>query len=322
MAGRRGRAGRGRCDARGRAPADDKATHARGDRCADPDRRADAARGSRRGRTGPAHGVERARGRALTRDRGSAGHSRALPRSGRVGAHRDPARRVGAGRARRRARVLAAADEARVPGACAARVDGPVRGAGGRADHGARVLARRGLHAADGAVPAAREAAPDGRTGGGSARPRRHGRGVRGGADAQPRPALVRLRDLGRRDLDLQVDDLHLEPQLRRAELAARRPRAAARDRPTSRVLEGREPGHLRRREVGAQPAGLDHAGHPRRRPAVPAPQHAGDQGLDPQPAHRPVHHRRLRDQCRHPAPERPPDARRPVRRAPHAAPR
>ena len=30
-------------------------------------------------------------------------------------------------------------------------------------------------------------------------------------------------------------------------------------------VLEGREPRHLRRREVGAQPAGLDHAGHPAR---------------------------------------------------------
>ena len=43
---------------------------------------------------------------------------------------------------------------------------------------------------------------------------------------------------------------------------------------------------------------------------------------LDPQPAHRPVHHRGLRDRRQHPAPGDDPDARRPRAPAAHAAPR
>ena len=74
--------------------------------------------------------------------------------------------------------------------------------------------------------------------------------------------------------------------------------------RPTSRVLEGREPRHLRRRELGALAGRLDHRRTAGGRPAARAPQDAGDQGLDPQPAHRPVHHRRLRARRRHPAPD------------------
>ena len=48
----------------------------------------------------------------------------------------------------------------------------------------------------------------------------------------------------------------------------------------------------------------------------------AAHQGLDPQPAHGPVHHRGLRVRARDPAAADHPDARRPVRPAAHAAPR
>ena len=79
-----------------------------------------------------------------------------------------------------------------------------------------------------------------------------HVRRVRGGADPQPRHAVVRLRDVGGRDLDVEVDDSFTwDHTYDGPELAARRPRTAARARPPARVLEGREPRHLRRRRSG-----------------------------------------------------------------------
>ena len=50
----------------------------------------------------------------------------------------------------------------------------------------------------------------------------------------------------------VEVDHVHLGPQLRPAELAARRPRAAARQGQAARLLEGREPRRLRRRALAA----------------------------------------------------------------------
>ena len=213
-------------------------------------------------------------------------------------------------------------DAARVPGRRAARADRALRRAGRRAGLRRRVPARRDLHAADGRVPAPGEAAPAGLAGGGRARRRRDARGAGRRARAQPRHALVRLRDVGAGDVVLEVDLVHLEPQLRRAQLAARRPRAAAREGQAAGLLEGREPRRVRRPGLAA----LGRAGRRRRAPGRRAGDRqaldAADQGLDPQPAHGPVHHRGLRDRARDPEADRHPDARRALRRAAHAAPR
>ena len=196
--------------------------------------------------------------------------------------------------------------------------DRALRRPGRRARLHRRVPPRRRLHAADGRLPAAREAAPARQPGGGGARGRRHARRARRRARPQPRPAVVRLRDVGAPDVVLEVDDVHLEPQLRRTQLAARRPRAAARARAPGRVLEGREPRHLRRRAVGALAARLRGARAAR---GSGSRRHldADDPGLDPQPAHGSVHHRGLRERRRHPQTQRHADARRAVRRPAHA---
>ena len=88
------------------------------------------------------------------------------------------------------------------------------------------------------------------------------------------RRAVVRLRDVGARDGRLEVDDVHVEPRLRPARLAARRPRAAARARRKQPgLLEGREPRRLRRRALarGAR-ARSRGAGFQLRRPAAVEP--------------------------------------------------
>ena len=123
---------------------------------------------------------------------------------------------------------------------------------------------------------------------------------------------MVRLRDLGARDVVLEVDDVHLGPQLRRAQLAARRARAAAGARPAARLLEGAEPRPLRRRSAGCARAIRSACPTSRRRPRRVTPPDADPPRLDPQPAHRSVHHRRLRVRHRHPAPARRAVARRP----------
>ena len=137
------------------------------------------------------------------------------------------------------------------PGVGAAAADRALRRAGRRAGLQRRVPARRGLHAADGRLPAPGEAAPAGLAGGGRARGRGDARRAGRRAGAQPRHALVRLRDVGAGDVVVEVDLVHLEPQLRRAQLAARRPRAAAGEGQAARLLEGREPRRLRRRASG-----------------------------------------------------------------------
>ena len=209
--------------------------------------------------------LERAGGRDLARDLRPARRARALPRARRLGAHGDPARRRRARPARRGAGVLAAAQPARVPGPRAARAGRALRRPGGRDRLRRRVPQRRGLHAADGRVPAPGEAAPAGLAG------RRRARaspatlvalGRR--ARAQPRHAVVRLRDLGARDVLVEVDVVQLGPLLRRAQLAARRPRAAARASAPARVLEGREPRRVRRARLAAR------AGQLRRRRSSP----------------------------------------------------
>ncbi len=143
-----------------------------------------------------------------------------------------------------------------------------------------------------------------------------HARRARRRARAQPRHAVVRLRDVGARDVVLEVDDVHLGPQLRRAQLAARRPRAAARARAPARVLEGREPrrSSTARRGVRSR-VRYRGARVPDDNPRLVGALDAADPRLDPQPAHGPVHHRGLRARRRHPAAERRPDARRPLRR-------
>ena len=111
-------------------------------------------------------GWERAGRGDRARDLRPARRARALPRSRRLGPHRDPARRQRARPARRAARVLAARGRLGFPASrcwcCRA-----LRRAGRRARLHRRVPPRRRLHAADGRVPAAREAAPAGRARGG-----------------------------------------------------------------------------------------------------------------------------------------------------------
>ena len=115
-----------------------------------------------------------------------------------------------------------------------------------------RVPARRRLHAADGRVPAAGEAASR-RTRGGD----RHRAAGDVRARSSPRPCSTATR----RGSTTRRGRPRRRPRSRRrsagthnysgAELAARRPRAAAHQRPPARVLEGREPRRLRRRRAG-----------------------------------------------------------------------
>ena len=84
--------------------------------------------------------------------------------------------------------------------------DRPLRHAGRGARLPDRVPARRGLHAADGLLPAAGEAADAGRRRGRAADARRRRARAGRGAAAQPRRALVGLRDVGAGDVGVEVD--------------------------------------------------------------------------------------------------------------------
>ena len=172
---------------------------------ADADGRARARRAVLPGR------LERAGRRHLARHLRPARRARALPRPRRLGAHGDPARRHRARAARRacwRSGRAAAGSASRAPALLVA--GRALRRPGGRDRLRRRVPPRRGLHAADGRLPAAGEAAPPGRAG---APPRSPwlatlvalGRRAR----AQPRHAVVRLRDVGARDVVVEVDLVH-----------------------------------------------------------------------------------------------------------------
>ena len=313
---------RRRRDARRRAPRGPPAHDRRGRRDRPPDRAdADGRPGPRR--AGAAGRLERARRRHLARHLRPARRARPVPGPRRLGAHGDPARRLRARAARRAAGVLAAPLQARVPRRRAAGADRALRRAGRRAGLHGRVPARRGVHAPDGRVPAPGEAAPAGFDRGDRTRRRRDAGRARRGAAAQPRHALVRLRDVGGRDLVEQVDLVHVgRPELRRAQLAARRPRADPRQGQDARLLEDPEPRRLRRPRLEAHAGALRGQRTAARQRAGDQALDAADQGLGPQPAQRPVRHGRLRDGHRDPATVDGPDLGRAVCAVAHAAPR
>ena len=294
VAGAGGRAGRDRRHARGR-PARRPPPPARRGRRAGAADGADADGRPRARRARPARRLERAGRRHLARDLRPARRARALPRPRRLGAHGDPARR------RRRSscsppswRSGRGANRLGFPGAAllvlVALYVVPVIAIGFGVEFlsGAAFtllmvafLRLEKLRRPDAAGAAALAARGDARRAGRRAR-------------AQPRHAVVRLRDVGAGDVLVEVDVVQLGPLLRRAQLAARRPRAAARARPPARVLEGREPRRVRRARLAPRAGQLRRPGAPRE-PARAARRDAAHQGLDPQPAHGPVHHRGLR---------------------------
>ena len=125
--------------------------------------RADAAGRPRRRRAAAARRLERAGRRHLARHLRPARRARALPRPRRLGAHRDPARRLARSCCSPRcSRSGRGAAKLGFPVAGAAGADRALRRAGRRARLHARVPARRDVHAADGRVPAPGEAAPAG----------------------------------------------------------------------------------------------------------------------------------------------------------------
>ena len=216
-----------------------------------------------------------------------------VPGRGALGArharlHRLPARRAGDG-----ARLPAARRRAPRP---AARRRGRRRRARRRALGlaGERFAGAAGprLHGAARRLPAHRPR-PARRDGlGGGDRRRRPARGPRAGAARRRGPPAHRLR--GDRGLGVQDRrrELQLVAQLRPAELAAHRPRAAAhQDRPR-RVLEGDEPRRVRRRALddGRRPLAAERRllrGARRARLVAPAaPRHG------PRPAHDAGHRR------------------------------
>ena len=213
---------------------------------------------------------------------------------------------------RRRARVLAAAQPARVPAARAAGADRALRRAGRRAQLHRRVRPRRGLHAADGRVPAAGEAAP---------RPTRS------------RPPRWRSSPRSSRSPPRRSSTA-TRPGSTTRRGRPRRPRRARRRSPGSTTTTG-STGRATAASCCASAPASPPTGRPRtstsstahwlrsRRSTTPCPSaprttrgsssagRSRSAGLDPQPAHRPVHHRRLRARPRHPAADHRPDARR-----------
>ena len=283
---------------------------------------ADAAGRARPRRARPARRLERAGRRHLARHRGPRRRARALPRARRLGADR-----AAAGRPRRSScwprcwrSGRAARSSASRPRAAAA--DRALRGARGR-DRLRRRVPQRRRSSRCWWSPSCGSRSCAARTSWAPPRWRSSPRCVAliAAPRAQPRHAVVRLRDVGARDLVLEGDLVHVGPQLRRAHLAARRPRAAARARASAGLLEGREPRRLRRPGVAPLAGPLRGRRIPARQPAAAGALDPADQGLDPQPAHGPVHHRGLRARARHPAAGHRPDARRPLRPAAHAAP-
>ena len=102
------------------------------------------------------------------------------------------------------------------------------------------------------ALPAAGAAAAHRGRRGRAARARRRGRRADHRARDRRRLAVVGLRVMGARHRLLALDLVLLEPRLRPARLAARRPRDAAREGQAARLLEGREPRRVRRRALEA----------------------------------------------------------------------
>ena len=206
----------------------------------------------------------------------------------------DPGRRHAAGRAGGAAGLLAATGaRGGVAGRRRRRAQRALRDPGGRGRPAAAVPGRRGLRGPAGPVPVAR--APAGR-----ARRRRRGdprAGDRRGADrraAPGRPAPVaRLPGPGRRPAAARRRHLRLEPPLHAAGLAARRARGPARQGPDLELLEGDEPGRVRRGALapgahGVPPAGRDGGG-------PPAPRVAADDDRDAAQHGEPrLHHRGL----------------------------
>ena len=210
----------------------------------------------------------RAGHRHPARHRRPARRARALPRHRPVDPARDPARRHDAGRARGADRVLAAAQRHRLPDRRARDAGDALRRAGRRARLRGRVPARRAAGDARAGLPAAGAAAAQRGRRGRAARARRRGRRADRRARDRRRLAVVGLRVMGARHGLLALDLVLLEPRLRPARLAARRPRDAAREGQAARLLEGREPRRVRRRAL--EGVGVRHArGH---RPRAPGP--------------------------------------------------
>ena len=188
--------------------------------------------------------------RHRARHQRAAGRARALPRHRPVDPDRDPARRHDADRARGAAAFWPRRAATGFPFAALVLLVTLYAVPGGRARLRGRVPARRAAGAARARVPAARAPAPDRGRRGRGARRRDGDRGADRGARARRRRAVVGLRDVGALDRLVEVDDVLLGPRLRPARLAARRPRDAAREGQAGRLLEGREPRHLRRRAL------------------------------------------------------------------------
>ena len=116
--------------------------------------------------------------------------------------------------------------------------------------------------------------------------------------DRRP-PAVVGLRAVGARHRRRARGRLLLEPRLQPAELAARRPRAAARQGVDPRLLEGGRPRRVRRPHLASGPAPAQRGPGqpaPRRRRAARQRWSAADRGHAAQHADRHVRHRRHRD--------------------------
>ena len=264
-----------------------------------------AGRVARRAR--PARRLERAGRRHLARDLRPARRARALPRPRRLGADRDPARRLGARPARRAAGVLAAprrssASRARRCSSLVVLYVVPVVAIGFGVEFlsGAvftllmvAFLRLEKLRRPDALGAAALAAGRDAR------RARRRAR-------AQPRHAVVRLRDVGARDVVVEVDVVHAGTTAYGGLNWPRDGRELLR-------VRARQPAYWKAENLdefdgrGVAPlAGpLRGRGAARRRPARRCERWTQrDQGLDPQPAHGPVHHRGLRVRARDPAAE------------------
>ena len=173
-----------------------------------------------------------------------------------------------------------------------------VRRPGGRARLRRRVHPRRGAGAADDRVPARRAARRQRRAGRRRRRGRRGDRGARHRARDRRPPAVVGLRAVGARHGRRARGRLLLEPRLQPAELAARRPRAAAGQGVDPGLLEGGRPRRVRRPHLAPGPAPAQ------RGPREPAPGRrrqpgalvAADRGHAAQHPDRHVRHRRHRD--------------------------
>ena len=269
----------------------------RGGRGAGRDRPRAARRRARR-RVPAARPLERPDGRRRARDRRAAGRARPLPRARRVDARGDRDGRDAADRPRRAAGVLAAARPDRLPAARAPAAPHAVRRPVGRARLRRRVHPRRRAGAADDRLPAGRAARRQRRAG----RRRRRGRcgDRRAGHRARDRrpPAVVGLRAVGAEHGRRARGRLLLEPRLQPAELAARRPRAAAGQGVDPGLLEGGRPRRVRRPHLASGPAPAQ------RGPRQPAPGRrrqpgalvAADRGHAAQHPDRHVRHRRHRD--------------------------